>query len=211
MIGVFGRCMAALLLASSSPALAEEAAAQQQASEGEPEVLISRSARSGGWGGPFMQISTVRDRAAVFLGGAGGWLVDGRLTLGGAGFGLATGIPAPPQVERPGQDLDLEMGYGGAWIEYTLKPLRLVHVSFGTLIGGGGISLRWRGGGSYGSGTDGFFVAQPTVLAELNVAAHVRANVGVAYRWIVGAHMAGLSWSDVSGFSAVVALKFGKF
>ncbi len=66
-------------------------------------------------------------------------------------------------------------------------------------------------GGSYGSGSDDFFVAEPAVVAELNVATHVRANVGAAYRWIVGANMPGLSRSDVGGFSVVAALKFGKF
>ena len=49
------------------------------------------------------------------------------------------------------------------------------------------------------------------MIAELNLAKHVRANVGAAYRWIAGMDMDGLSTSDVAGFSVVVALKFGKF
>lgn len=209
MTRLIGCCL--VLLVVSPPALAQGAEAAKEPAEPEPEVLVGKGARNGGWGGPVVQISTLRDRAAVFVGGRGGWLVDGRLTIGGAGFGLANRIPAPAEVEGPGEELDLEMGYGGAWIEYTISPLRLLHVSVGTLVGGGGLSLAWRDGGSYGSRSDGFFVAEPAVIAELNLAKHVRANVGAAYRWIVGADMQGLSYRDVAAFSVVAALKFGKF
>lgn len=54
-------------------------------------------------------------------------------------------------------------------------------------------------------------MGEPAVVAELNLAEHVRVNLGAAYRWIPGAHMAGLSYSDVAGFSVVAAVKFGKF
>jgi hypothetical protein len=203
---------AALLAIVSPPALAEDGGAGKPSPEPEAEVLIPRSARHGGWGAPVVQVSTVRDRAAVLAGGRGGWLLDGRLTLGGGGMGLATEIPAPAAAQVPGERrLDLEMGYGGGWIEYTFSPLRLVHVSVGALVGGGGVSLKFRHGGSYGSGSDAFFVAEPTVAAELNLARFVRLDLGLAYRWIVGANMPGLSYSDVAGVSGVLALKFGKF
>jgi hypothetical protein len=196
----------------SAPAFAAEPGAGKPGPEPEAEVLIPRSARHGGWGAPVMHVSSVRDRAAVLVGGRGGWLLDGRLTLGGGGMGLASEIAAPAAAQVPGERrLDLAMGYGGGWIEYTFSPLRLVHVSVGALVGGGGVSLKFRHGGSYGSGSDGFFVAEPTVAAELNLARLVRLDLGVAYRWIVGADMPGLSSSDVAGVSGVVALKFGKF
>jgi hypothetical protein len=205
------RWMVALLVVVSSPAAAQEASPPKQAPEPEPEVLITKNARHGGWGGPAVQISTVRDRTAVFVGARGGWLIDGRLTLGGGGFGLANGIPAPAAVQTAPQELDLEMGYGGGWVEYTFSPLRLVHVSIGTLVGGGGLSLRFHDGGSLGSGSDAFFVVEPVVVAELNLASFARADLGAAYRWVTGVDMAGLSYSDVAGFSVVALLKFGKF
>lgn len=205
------RCLLTFPLLALSSAAPAEGAGAPAAPEPEAEVLIPKTARHGGWGAPVVEFSSVRDRAAVFVGGRGGWLLGGRLTLGGGGFGLASRIPAPPAVQRPGQQLDLEMGYGGGWIEYTFSPLRLVHFSVGTLVGGGGVSLKFRDGGSYGSGSDGFFVTEPAAMAELNLASFVRANFGVAYRWIVGANMEGLSRSDVSGFSVVAALKFGRF
>lgn len=203
-------CVLALLLVVPPSALAQRAAEPQDGADPEPEVLIKRT-RHGGWGGPVVQLSTVRDRAAVFVGGRGGWLLDGKLTIGGGGFGLANRIPAPPAAQKPGEELDLEMGYGGGWLEYTFAPVRLVHVSVGALVGGGGLSLAWRHGGSYGSRSDSFFVTEPAVVAELNLARSIRLDLGAAYRWIVGADMVGLSRSDVSGFSLVAAVKFGRF
>jgi hypothetical protein len=202
---------ALLALAARSPALAQAPEPPRQPAEAEPEVLIPGSARHGGWGGPIVQLSTVRNRGAVFVGGRGGWLVDGRFTLGGAGFGLANRVSAPPAVERPGEELDLDMGYGGLWLEYTARPVRLLHVSFGALVGGGGLSLRWHDGGSYGSRSEAFFVTEPAVVAELNLARSVRLDLGAAYRFVVGVDMPGMSFSDVSGPSVVVAMKFGKF
>jgi hypothetical protein len=218
MCHAIGWCCLAAALAASAPARAHGAAppaepsgAPAQPAEAEPEVLIPKSARHGWWGAPVVQVSTVRDRAAVFVGGRGGWLLGGRLTLGGGGFGLATRIPAPRGAGRSGENLDLGMGYGGGWLEYTFSPSRLVHVSVGTLVGGGALSLEWHDGGSYDGGGDGFFVAEPAVLAELNVAGSVRLDVGAAYRRVFGASVAGLSNSDVSGVSAVLAVKFGRF
>jgi hypothetical protein len=199
------------LLVGLAAALARGAEPGEQGTSGrEPEVLVPRN-RQGGWGGPVVQISPMRGRAAVFVGGRGGWLLDGRVTLGGGGFALATGVPAPPAAEKPGEELELDMGYGGVWGEYTFTPVRLLHVSAGALVGGGTVSLAWRHGGSYGSGSDGFFVVEPAVVAELNVTTSLRLDVGGAYRWIVGAEMRGLSRSDVAGPSVVIALKLGRF
>lgn len=212
MSSVISRGMLTLLLAFAwCTASAQDPGAKGQTHEPEPEVLISKGVRHGGWGGPVVQLSTVRDRVAVFVGGRGGWLLDGRFTLGGGGFGLANRIPAPAAVQPPDERLELQMGYGGGWLEYTFSPHRLVHVSVGALVGGGGVSLAFRDGGSFGSRSDAFFVTEPTASAELNLARSVRLNVGIAYRWIAGADMEGLPASDVSGMSVVAALKFGKF
>lgn len=204
------RCVLPLLLAVMSPALAQRAAAEEN-DEPEPEVVVKETGRHGGWIAPVVQLSTVRDRAAVFAGGRGGWLFDGRFTLGGGGLGLVNRIPAPAAVEGPGEELELEMGYGGVWLEYAFAPVRVLHVAIGTLVGGGGLSLAFRDGGSYGSGSESFFVAEPAVMGELNLARSLRVDLGVAYRWIVGVDMEGLSHSDIAGFSAVAVLKFGKF
>jgi hypothetical protein len=201
------RWLAAIVLAF--PVLAR--AADPPPSSEEPEVLLPRGARHGGWGGPAVTVTTVRDRGAVFLGARGGWLIDGRFTLGGAGFGMVNRIPAPDAAEPAGRELELEMGYGGAWLEYTFAPLRLLHVSFGVLVGGGGLTLVVPDGGSYDGDGDAFFALEPAVTAELNLATFMRLDLGASYRWISGIDTPGLSGTDLSAPAAIAVLKFGKF
>jgi hypothetical protein len=200
-----------LVLALSVASAARAGEPPKPAPETEPEVLIPKGARQGGWGGPAVEIGEVRDRTAVYVGGRGGWLVDGRFTLGIGGFGLASDIPAPTPAPQPGQELDLSMGYGGAWLEYTFRPAKLLHLSVGTLVGGGGLSLVFHHGGDLDGDDDGFFVAEPAVAAELNLTSFMRVDLGVAYRFVAGVDLPGLSDSDVGGVSGVAVLKFGKF
>ena len=96
------------------------------------------------------------------------------------------------------------MGYDGPWLEYTARPVRLVHVSFGVLVGGGGVTLAFHDGGSSGSGEDGCFVTEPAIVGELNLTKSIRLDLGAAYRWIGGVDMPGLSYSDVAGFSVTM-------
>jgi hypothetical protein len=197
-----------LLLASWTAYADEPPAPPQPAQPEEAEVLIPPDAESGGWGAPIVQLSRVRDRAAVLAGGRGGWLIARRLTIGGGGCGLVTRIPAPPALQSAAGDNHLQLGYGGLWLEYAVQPLRFVHFTFGTLIGGGGLVLQENGSTLR---DDQFFVLEPTAAVELNVSRSVRADLGVAYRWIVGARMPGVSQADVSGVSLVAVVKFGTF
>ena len=197
----------AMLAASAGPALSQDAGGK----EPEPEVLVRPGTRHGGWGGPVVMISRLADRDAVLVGGRGGWIVDGRATVGLAGFGVANDVRAPRALQPETGTNDLELGYGGLWLEYTVRPLRLVHVSFGALVGGGGIQLVRRDGGDVGP-DDAFFVVEPTAEVELNLARSVRADVGVSYRWVNGVGLGRtLDDGDVRAFGVSLGLKFGSF
>lgn len=206
----FTLALAALCL-FAAPARADDPAPAADGRRQEAQVLVAPGAEHGGWGAPVVQVSTIRGRSAVLVGGRGGWLLDHRITIGGGGFGLASDIPAPAALQRPGSRYDLSFGYGGLWLEYTVQPLRLVHLSIGTLVAGGGLSLRHHGDGDVGDEDDAVFVLDPAVSAEVNLMKHVRAGIGAGYRWISGVQMAGVSNGDLRGFSFIAALKFGKF
>jgi hypothetical protein len=177
----------------------------------EPEVLITDGHDHGGWGAPVVAVSRVRGCDAVFVGGRGGWLIDHRLTLGGGGFGLASGVPAPDVLQPTAGRYDLNVGYGGLWIEYGLAPLRVVHVSVGTLVGAGGVSLRQGGSAVQGDRSSAAFALEPSVLVELNLVRFARVAVGASYRWLAGVRLAGLTTGDVSGLAFVASVKLGKF
>jgi len=197
------------ILLLSSPALAQEPAAATPPAQAqpEPEVLVGPGTPMGGWGGPTFAFGEVNGQSAMFVGGRGGWLIARRFTIGGAGAGLVNEVDAPPAGDIPRQ---LQMAYGGLWLESAFDPLGIVHLTAGLLAGGGGVDLTPQGQ-DYSVENDGFFVLEPTLCVELNVGRTIRADLGVTYRWVNGIDLAGLDDGDLSGPTALVVLKFGSF
>jgi hypothetical protein len=195
----------ALLAAAALPAAADSLPAR-----GEPDLAAPEGIRHGGWGGPAVQATTVRKEAAVLVGARGGWLIDGRVTIGGGGYGLATSVDAPPTAARPARTHELQMGYGGLWLEYTFAPAEILHVSVGSLLGGGTLAVT-RSSATDVVDRDGFYAVEPSTTIELNLASFVRVDAGVTYRWVIGERIEGLADSDVSGFGLLAAVKIGKF
>jgi len=180
------------------------AAPEQQ----QPEVLLGDPIVHGGYGGPRVAFGRVAAREAVIVGGEGGWIVNHRFILGGAGYGLVTNQPAPGVYSATE---DLTMGYGGCLIGYTLMPQRLVHATFTALIGAGGLGTKGRMHGGNSDLGDTFFVLEPTATVELNVARHFRVGVAASYRWVRGVETEGMKNGDLSGLFGSMVLKFGKF
>ena len=185
------------------------------------QTLLSGKAEHGGFGGPVFKTTMLCDEWGFMTGGRGGWTINHVLSIGGGGYGLVTDIPAPVS------DRYLNFGYGGGIIEVILASDKLIHATTNVLIGGGGVNFRknWEemNGNSYDSRyyrydydpdftpSDGFFVVEPGIDLELNVTEFFRVGFGVSYRYVNGIETEGLTDKDLSGISANVILKFGKF
>jgi hypothetical protein len=177
------------------------------AQEDEAETLLSGEIDHGGFGGPVVKFGNIYDESAVMIGGRGGWIIDHFLSLGGGGYGLVTEITTRPEEF-------LLMGYGGFEMEFIIASNRIVHSTIGTLVGAGGFSSHDRNFDSdvdTENQGDAFFVMEPSVNAELNVARFMRVNAGVSYRYTDGADKYGITDTDLSGLNAVITLKFGAF
>ncbi len=196
-----------LLLAASLPLAAQD-----------EETLISGPVESGGFGGPSLRITKINGEVAVLVGGRGGWIINHVFMIGGAGYGLVTRTAA----KTPGLlgEKDLDIGYGGLEMEYYSNPSDLVHLSVRLLLGGGGVAYREDVMVSSHRDMDGFFVAEPGISVNLNVTHFFRISAGASYRFVTGVdtpndllgHPAPLtSNADLSGPSALLTLKFGKF
>ena len=191
--------MFAMMMVVTSVAMAQE------------ETLISGTLESGGFGGPVVKFSQVKNEFAVFVGGYGGWLINHSLLIGGGGYGLVNDIEVKEIVAD--QKTYLNLGYGGFMLEYFTSPQKLFHFSFQTLIGAGGVSYRDRDGGQvYANGNDdGFFVAEPAVNVVLNVTHGFRIGLGASYRYINGVDLPEYKGSDLSGATVHASFMFGKF
>lgn len=197
-------------------ALAWPTAAHADAPPGESsQTLFGSRTRHGGYGAPETKLTTMTGDAAFLAGAQGGWIIDGQVVLGVAGYALLSTHTPDPLLRRPTGDSQLELGYGGARIGYVLRPQKIVHVGFGVLLGGGGLAVATKNP-ARASGYDthdaaGFIAIEPQVELELNLTPHVRLALGASYRYLGDTVLPGLRDSDLSGPSAALALKIGVF
>jgi len=188
------------------------------------ETLLAGEVEHGGFGGPVVKFTSVKNEFGVLVGGYGGWLVNHTFMIGLGGYGLANKIKGAPEAQQAYQNfldrpVNIEFGYGGVVLEYIHNSNSLVHFAFSALIGAGSVTYNervdddwdWGNNHSYGRPNDEFFVAEPEIKAELNVASFFRINVGGSYRFVSGVNIIGLKNSDLSGPSANITFKFGKF
>lgn len=174
----------------------------------ETETLLGGGITSGGFGGPATAFTRIHGDFAVLVGGRGGWIVNHSFVLGGAGYGLVTPDIRTGFAVHGGRS-GLRMGYGGVEVGYIGLSTRLVHPVARLLIGGGGV--RYESDNGHGMPSDGFFVAEPALGLEVNVTHWLRVDGAGSYRFISGAHLPNVRGRDLSGFSGVLSLKFGRF
>jgi hypothetical protein len=192
---------------------------------GDERTLLSGKVDHGGFGGPDWKMTKIYGDMGLMAGGKGAWIIDHKVFIGGGGYGLVNDISAPVA------DRFLNLGYGGVVVGGIIGSDKVVHLCISALIGGGGVNYRkhWEdmnGRCDYDDdddifcnddskpdfiSNDNFFVIEPGVDLELNVAKFMRITFGVSYRIVNGLQGKDLKNSDLSGVSANVMLKFGKF
>jgi hypothetical protein len=182
-----------------------------------------------GWGAPTAAYTTIMDQSAMLVGLRGGWLIDHRLTIGIAGFGLVT------PVENEAYDAYLvstgdvlldksrfQTGYGGLFIEPVIGYANPVHITIPILIGAGGCGYSidrmfdedWDDDFdpyTYHDDYQAYFVAEAGVGLELNVVKMVRFNVSGSYRYTSNIDLPATAKDALNGFNATLSLKVGVF
>jgi hypothetical protein len=108
----------------------------------------------------------------------------------------------------PGLYLDY-YSFGG-FMEYTLMPSKLLHLSFPLYFGYGEVEMD-TDFGSAGLGEANFFQLEPAAMLELNLHRLVRLQMGAGYRLISEMNYRNMSSSDLSGLTAYVGLRLGLF
>ena len=171
------------------------------------ETLMHDRPQIGFYIGPVIKYSYLDRRFALLLGGKGGIAFYDLFVIGGGGYGLVNEISVP-NSQSP-YDEYLSFGYGGVIFEFLIASHKVVHLSVHTLIGGGSLCYHdyyWRT-----SGDDGFFVVEPGMDLEINISRCFRFGLGGTYRFVNGVSMPEFTDQDMSGFSAALTFKFGRF
>lgn len=196
-------------------------AAGNSTATNEQETLFSGDVDHGGYGGVQVKASSVVGEPAVLVGGYGGWFIDHTLMVGAGGYGLVNNIAAPSEAGLiRNRQPSIGFGYGGPMLEFTGNSNSLVHYTVHVLVGAGGAGYYVRSGSDWDddldvdfsdSNWDACFAAEIGAGVELNVASFFRINAGASMLFVNGIDLPGLTDSDISGPSAHLTLKFGKF
>lgn len=191
------------------------------AGDEEEQTLLSGQITHGGFGGPVVKFTRMKNEFGVLVGGRGGWIINHTLSIGGGGYGLVNPITADTNaipVFLPYHEPVLGMGYGGFELEYISHSGRLAHSTWTLLVGAGGVGYQERRNAEWDwnedqrhPAWDSFFIVEPGVNLELNVTAFFRLDAGASYRFVSGIEKFGLVTSDVAGASVNLTFKFGKF
>jgi hypothetical protein len=183
----------------------------------EEETLLSGDIEHGGFGGPVVKFTELKDEFGILVGGRGGWIINHTFVIGGGGYGLVNSDIDEREIS-PDTTIYMTMGYGGLDLEYIANFNKLIHMTVSTLIGGGGIDYMvksrnedWDHGHYRGDDADAFFVFEPAINGEMNILKFFRVDAGVSYRFISGIATEGIGDNDLSGPAANITLKFGKF
>lgn len=193
-------------------------------------TIFGNNTSDGGYGALELKVGPVNGETGLFVGGRGGWIIGHKFVIGGAGYGLTTNNSF---LENPankpigvGTDstrtIDINMGYGGLLLEYILFPKKAIHLSFPLIIGAGGASLSAKKNIDNTLNPNeisindpvensGYFLLEPGMHVELNMAKFFRLSAGANYRYITGADLDRLSSNDLSGLNFSLTLKFGGF
>ena len=149
-----------------------------------------------------------------------GYMMNHVFTLGFAGSGFVNDIPFSNIL--PSEKVYLQGGYGGLLLEPVVGARFPVHVTFPVMIGGGAVLYNKEGfyediGENYAHeeweevDTDIFFVVEPGVNLEFNVAKFFRCGLEAKYRYANGRHLVTSPGNMLTGWSGGLTLKFGKF
>jgi hypothetical protein len=189
------------------------AAVQPEQDDLGPPTLLQSVGHVGGYGGLTVAYSRVAGAGGALVGGEGGVLIQHRLSFGGAGYGWTRDTRGPADID--GVPRDLQVGYGGLLVRYSVLTGSPVYASVGALVGGGALVLQRdsendRGGAGRRDATDAFFVFEPQLSVQANLLRWMRVGFQVGYRLTSGLGRLGYTESDLDAFTVGGTLQFGR-
>ncbi|MBU0487130.1 MAG: hypothetical protein KKD31_04165 [Bacteroidetes bacterium] len=203
-----------------SIAIAGMVYSQDDGGDKEIKTLINGDITHGGYFGTVLKVANTAGEDGLWVGGKLVWVINHNFGLGIEGYGLTTSNTLWASSYNGWiTKKSIGTGYGGLVIEYSPLSHKVVHLSVPVLIGAGGVGVYDRDEYTMYSeyrnfeAASPYFIVEPGVLAELNVAKFLRIAVGASYRYASGLNLGSydLSDQDFSGLSYNFAIKFGLF
>ncbi len=173
----------------------------------------------GFYGAAAIGYSQMEAKDALLIGGRAGLIFNHSTALGLAGYGFFNNLDGYNLPVGSQAWYSLAGGYGGIFIEPIVGAFKPVHVSFPVLLGMGGVGLvRNIGPGTWEDPfdieipeNDFFFVLEPAVDLEFNVASFFRLAATLSYRFTSNVELTGKTPDVLQGWNFGLTFKLGKF
>lgn len=216
------KILTALLFAATLVTAQEtETIYSNRASDRPMNMLIKSDKGFGGHLSLNVKGSEVYDEMSVLVGGELVFTLNHALNVGVAGYGMPSRVeyndPENFYLGTP----SVEMAYGGFFVEPVFFDQQVVHFTVPVLIGAGWSALsdsRYYNNPEYDDPfriieETGYFVFEPGINMEVNLARNVKFTLGGSYRMISGVDFqdAKVTDSDLSGFAFSGGIRVGWF
>lgn len=172
-------------------------------------TIFGNEAQFGGFGGPAFTFTTIDGQFAAVSGGRGGGsaiFASGRaIHFGGGGYGLLV----PIKNTSNAIETELSIGYGVFEFEYVQNRRRAVHLSWALALGSGSATETTDLGSSSLTTKSSFFLIEPGIAFNANLAPNVRARAAAGYRLVSGTSLPNYNDQSLSGPSLMISFLFG--
>lgn len=195
------------------------ASAQDDYQSNEIQTIFSKNRSNGAYGALTVGYTNIDGRDAFISGARGAFIFDHSFAIGLGGYGFVNNLNYSYYGTNPNNEMSLAGGYGGLFIEPIVAGRSPVHLSFPILIGMGGVSLvdlyswdHWEPSDPwYDYNYDVYFVLEPAVELEFNMARFFRTALYASYRYTSKIDMYQIDEDVLRGFNFGATFKFGKF
>ena len=192
--------------------------AQDDYNDNEIQTLFSNQKSMGFYGGFSFGYSQIDGKDALVSGGRAALIFNHSTAVGLAGYGFVNDLDNYGWMDETEIRYSLAGGYGGIFIEPILGGLKPVHITFPMLFGVGGAGLVkhyapgfWDHPYYDSSEGDFFFVVEPAVELEVNLARFFRTAATLSYRYTSNIDLLGMDEDVLRGLHFGLTFKFGKF
>ncbi|WP_425390013.1 hypothetical protein [Ekhidna sp.] len=186
----------------------------------EIKSLLSKQNDLNAFGAGDLKVGDLMGERALLVGAYGGFIINRRYLFGVAGYGIVTNVEFDGLVQGQTEEkkLNLHGGYGGIIIGWTIAHKELVHLSIPIVLGAGSFEVDDKdffvnnpADSEFTIENSVFFIAEPGIEAEFNITKYFRLGAGVTYRYISGTELANVKDEDVTGTTAMISFRFGRF
>ncbi|MFC2131754.1 hypothetical protein ACFLSQ_09995 [Bacteroidota bacterium] len=133
---------------------------------------------------PMFKSTKMDNQNAILAGGKIGWALNREIAVGLAGYGLTHNIKTKMQNMPGTNSNDLQLGYGGVYLEYINSSNDLIHFTLNSTFGCGGYEYaNYEYSDKYGAPWGVFLLIEPEANVELNLSNNMRLGLSASYRF----------------------------